>query len=51
MTIRLTRVPAKHESIKQKEAWERRAEYQRVERLREALAIKLAAIAAARPAA
>lgn len=49
--MRLTRVPAKHESIKQKEAWERRSECQRVERLRRALAAKLAAIAAARPAA
>lgn len=51
MTIRLTRVPAKHESVKQEEAWERRTEDERVERLRRALAIKLAAIAAARPAA
>jgi hypothetical protein len=51
MTIRISRVPAKHESVKQKEAWERRSEYQRVERLRQTLAIKLAAIAAARTAA
>jgi hypothetical protein len=51
MTIRLTRVSTKHESVKQKENWERRAEYQRVERLRRVLATKLAAIAAARPAA
>jgi hypothetical protein len=51
MTIRLTQASTKHESVKQKESWERRSEYQRVERLRQALAIKLAATVATRPAA
>jgi hypothetical protein len=51
MTIRLTQVSTKHESVKQKESWERRAEDLRVERLRQALAVKLAAITPTRPAA